>query len=97
MSEADYPLQVIEWDGPGEPTLEFIRGVAGVPGEAPIQQVKIERFFRAAPYGELLVLMNTLLSNSRVYEVGNINMPVYVVGLSPGGKWLGFSTRVVET
>jgi hypothetical protein len=97
MSEADYPLQVIKWDGPAEPTLEFIRSIAGVSSEAPVEQVKVERFFRAATYGELLLLMNTLLSNSRVYKVGSISMPVYVVGLSPGGKWLGYSTRVVET
>jgi hypothetical protein len=97
MSEADYPLQVIQWDGPGEPTFEFIRSVAGVSAEAPVQQIKVERFFRAAPYRELLLLMNTLLANPKVYKVGNINMPVYVVGLSPSGNWLGFSTRVVET
>ena len=37
------------------------------------------------------------LSDIEVYKIGEINMPVYVLGRSPAGRWLGLSTRVVET
>ena len=28
MSESDYPFELIQWDGPTEPTADFIRNVA---------------------------------------------------------------------
>ncbi|HEU4594594.1 MAG TPA: nuclease A inhibitor family protein [Pyrinomonadaceae bacterium] len=37
------------------------------------------------------------LTDLRIYRVGEINIPVYVLGKSPSGNWLGLSTRVVET
>jgi hypothetical protein len=32
-----------------------------------------------------------------VYRIGEVNMPVYIIGKSSSGSWLGLSTRVVET
>jgi Nuclease A inhibitor-like protein len=37
------------------------------------------------------------LTDIRVYRIGEINIPVYVLGRSGSGNWLGLSTRVVET
>ncbi|MDQ3743999.1 MAG: nuclease A inhibitor family protein [Acidobacteriota bacterium] len=42
-------------------------------------------------------LLEENLTDLKAYRVGLINIPVYVVGRSASGNWLGVSTRVVET
>ncbi len=37
------------------------------------------------------------LTDVKKYRVGAVNIPVYLVGRSPSGDWLGLSTRMVET
>jgi hypothetical protein len=50
--------------------------------------------------GSFHAVLQTLrgnLSDIRIYRVGEINIPVYVLGRAASGNWLGLSTRVVET
>ena len=112
MSESDYPFEVFTW-GAAEPTDEFLRGLTGEPADAQVETRTPEDFFRvsaseadwknvamlgsARSIQRVLFLLEQNLSDLRVYRVGVINIPVYVVGRSASGNWLGVSTRVVET
>ena len=112
MSESDYPLEVFDW-GQAAPTPEFLRGLDNSAPDAPIETRTAPEFFRAATsepdwkgaeelavakkFQTLLRLLEANLSDLKVFRVGTINIPVYVVGRSADGSWLGVSTRVVET
>jgi len=95
MSESDYPFELVRWDGPAEITPEFLLSVTGEPAEAPIEEREFDTFM--GRYPGLAQVLKVNLSDIKVYKVGRINIPVYVVGRSPQGNWLGVSTRVVET
>lgn len=111
VSEADYPLEPLRLEG--APDEARLRELAGAGADAPVATQSVEEFFRAATSepswkgGEELAaarrfqsvarLLRENLSDVRVYKVGEINMPAYVIGRGPGGGWLGLSTRVVET
>jgi len=96
MSESDYPFELIRWDRRTEITSEFIRSITGEPTDYPIQETDFDTFL-GGRYQKLAQLLKANLSNLKVYKVGRINMPVYIVGRSPEGSWLGLSTQVVET
>ena len=96
LSESDYPFELIRWDGCSEITPEFIRSITGEPTDCPIQETDVNTFL-SGRYQKLAQLLKANLLDLKVYKVGRINMPVYVVGRSPEGSWLGLSTRVVET
>lgn len=112
MSESDYPFEVFNW-GEAEPTDEFLRGLTGESPDAPVETRTVADFFRVAAseagwkneellaaasiYQKLLRLLAQNLTDLKVFRVGLINIPVYVVGRSASGNWLGVSTRVVET
>jgi hypothetical protein len=96
ISESDYPFELIRWDGSEEFTTDFLRNLTRELPEAPIQQIDLEAFLRGR-YQILGELLRVNLSSLKVYKVGKINLPVYIVGRSPEGNWLGLSTRVVET
>ena len=97
MSESDYPFELIQWEGPTEPTADFIRNVAGESEDSPVQKLEVRQFLSLGRYQRLLSALQHNLSDLRVYKVGRINMPVYVVGRNREGRWLGVATRVVET
>jgi len=110
MSESDHPFEPLRLAG--GPTPERLRALAGAEADA-VQTLSLEEFFRApasepswkegaelASARRFQALARALaenLSEARAYKVGRINMPVYVLGRSPLGNWLGLSTRVVET
>lgn len=52
---------------------------------------------RAASFEGVVRTLSENLRDIRVYRIGEINIPVYVLGRSSSGNWLGLSTRVVET
>jgi hypothetical protein len=113
MSESDYPLEVVRWQGLKEVTPEHLRGLTGEDSTAPVETVSPDDFFRVAAsepawkseaeratarkFQALLRLLEDRLEELTVYRVGTINIPVYVVGRTPAGEWMGVSTRVVET
>lgn len=96
--------------GPGHSRL---RELAGATADARVEVTTPEKFFAVAAgeqawkgeaelatarrFRRLLRVLETGLSDLRVYRVGEINVAVYVLGRSPSGGWLGLSTRVVET
>jgi hypothetical protein len=111
MSESDYPFEVVLWEA--EPTHDTLRALTGSDASAPVEERSAADFFRVAAseadwkgaqelasarrYQTLLRLLEENLTDLRVFRVGEINIPVYVVGRGPSGGWLGVSTRVVET
>lgn len=97
MSESDYPFELIQWEGQTEPTADFIRNVAGEAEDSPVEKLGAGQFLNSGRYQRLLLALQRELSDLRAYKVGRINMPVYVVGRSREGRWLGVATRVVET
>lgn len=113
MSESDYPVEPFHWEGLEEVTPEFLRGLTGHDLSAPVEELSPADFFRAAVsepewkgeaelatarrFQTLVRLLEENLEGLRVYRVGAINMPVYAVGRSPAGSWMGVKTRVVET
>jgi hypothetical protein len=113
MSESDYPFEVLRWDAVKEITTPYLRGLTEQSEEAPVEVENLEDFFgpaaaeadwkgaaeleTAKSYQALMRLLKDNLEDVRVYKVGKINIPVYIIGRSPGGSWLGLSTRVVET
>jgi hypothetical protein len=113
MSESDYPLEVVCWKNLTEVTPDYLRGLTDENDSAPVNTMSPAEFFRVATseaawkgeaelatarkFQALVRLLEDRLDGLTVYRVGRINIPVYVVGRSPSGSWLGVSTRVVET
>jgi hypothetical protein len=113
MSEADYPFSTFRWKGDIELTETYLREQAGSGADATVKVKTVDELFRVAVsepdwkgeaelafakrYQSLVRWLKKNLSDLRVYRVGEINIQVYMVGRSPGGNWLGISTRVVET
>ncbi len=113
MSESDYPFETLRWEGLSEITPQHLRETAGVDAETQITSQTVEDFFRVAmaeqswkgaqelaaakKYQALVRLLKENLEDLKAYRVGEINIPVFIVGKSKTGNWLGVSTRVVET
>lgn len=113
MSESDYPFETIYWKELPEVSPAFLRNLAGLQIDAPVETISLDDFFRVAAsdadwrsaesrqeavkYQNLVSYLKENLDNVKVYKLGRVNMPVYVVGQSKTGNWLGVSTRVVET
>ncbi len=56
-----------------------------------------EELDTAKRYQTLVRLLKENLTDLKVYRVGEINIPVHVIGRHATGSWMGVSTRVVET
>jgi len=113
MSESDYPLEVVRWKGVAELTSEALCALTGQEKTTRVEAVSAADFFRAATsepdwkgeeelktarrFQKLLRLLEENLKDLKAFRMGEIDMPVYVVGRAPSGNVLGVSTRVVET
>ncbi len=113
MSESDYPFEVFRWDGSVEVTPQFLRQISGQRPDAPVAVKSVDEFFSSAMpeaswkvdeematagrYKSLRQTLEENLADMRIYKLGEINMPVYIVGKSDAGSWIGLSTRAVET
>jgi hypothetical protein len=96
MSESDYPFEIVYWKGLSEISAQYLSGLTGQPADTPVVIVDVDEFFRGKMPGLERVLRDNL-EELKVYRVGRINIPVYIVGRTKAGNWLGVSTRVVET
>lgn len=113
MSESDYPFEILYLDGKDGLSYERLRELAGSPSNAPIETRSLEDFSRSTIYyagvkdgpearpvespESLFRLLKENLRELRVYRIGEINIPVYIIGQSAEGNWIGLSTRVIET
>ena len=98
MSESDYPFETVRWDGNVSLTPDYLCSISGKPEGSPIEESEVENFLSVSgQFQHLASLLKDRLSDLRVYKIGTINIPVYIVGRSAEGNWLGLSTRVVQT
>ncbi len=98
MSESDYPLEPIRWNGQIAITPEYLCSIGGLPADSPVEETDVETFFHMSEkFRNVTALLNKNLSGLKVYKVGLINIPVYIIGRSPEGNWLGLSTRLIQT
>jgi hypothetical protein len=113
MSESEYPFETVYWKGLPEVSAQHLRGLSGLGEDAPVATLSIDEFFGTATsdeawraeegrlaarrYRELVAALKENLKEMKVYRVGEVNIPVYIVGRAESGNWLGVSTRVVET
>ena len=113
MSEADYPFETVYWKELPEMNPKFLLSAAGLSDDVPVETVSVDHFFRIATseeswrsenerreakkYQNLVRILKDNLDELKVYRLGSINIPVYIVGRNKTGSWLGISTRVVET
>lgn len=98
MSESDYPFELIRWDGQIPITPEYLCRISDRPEGSPIQETDFDTFFKTSErFGKVAIVLKNNLSSLKVYQVGTINIPVYIVGRSKEGNWLGLSTRLIQT
>ncbi len=113
MSESDRPFELVRWEGTDEISSSHLRQLTCEAEDAPVTVQSLEEFFLNAAseedwhnaeqradakrYQELTRLLKENLTDLNVYRVGEISIPVYIVGKSASGSWLGLSTHVVET
>ena len=97
MSESDYPFELVKWGGSTEISPEFLRSLTNEPAQSRVEETSLEQFLATGPFEQLERFLRKHLTDLKVYKVGAINIPVYIVGKSPEGNWLGLSTRVVQT
>lgn len=112
-SEADYPLEVFEWDGALALTSDALLEHLDLPPETVVECVEFDRFFekamrdrdwyddaeraRAQQFRGLVDVLHQTLSDMQVFRIGRTEIDAYVVGRSPDGTWAGLHTRIVET
>jgi hypothetical protein len=113
MSEIDHPFEIVRLGEEPELNEQLLREFAKASADDPVEQRGVDEFFRPAVsepdwktteelalarrYQSLLRLLKDNLKEVRVYTVGKINMPVFILGKSAEGNWLGLKTRIVET
>jgi hypothetical protein len=103
-SETDAEVKAFAWPGgDGPPTEAVVRANAKVKKDTPVQQLPLIELARTIPEesrGDFLPLFGLIahhLSGTTVFKVGEVNMDVYIVGLTTDGQYAGVKTEVVET
>ena len=98
MSESDYPFELISWDGQTSITPDYLCQLSGKPNGSVVQASDLDTFFNAVgDFPRVVAVLRDNLAEIKVYKVGKIDIPVYVVGRSAAGNWLGVSTRLIQT
>ena len=97
MSESDYPFEVFKWDGQIEVNPRFLRTLTTETDETEIAEMPVEQLLAMGTYERLAKSLRDNLTDLKVYKVGTRSIPVYIIGKSPEGNWLGLSTRIVQT
>lgn len=99
MSEADHPFEVVALDGARDLTPERLRELMQSAADSPVTKQSVAEFFGAAAtnYADLVRLLNEHLTEAQVYRIGERNVGVLIAGRTSSGKFLGVTTRVVET
>jgi hypothetical protein len=98
MSESDYPFELIQWSGETPITSKYLCTVSDRPEGTQIEETDTKHFLgENERFRKLQAVIESNLADVKVYKVGAINIPVYIVGRSPEGQWLGVSTRLIQT
>jgi len=111
-SESDFPIKALRF-GVVEPTPEALLRDQGLSADQRVELSDVGSFFEglteapadasegdratAAKFSALRSLLETELSDLRVYRVGKTDISLFVLGRHSSGEWLGITTQVVET
>ena len=111
-SESDFPIEAFSY-GEQEPTPEALLARSGTAAKDTIEQVELASFFEglteaaedasendrksAERFRALVELIQTNLSDVRVYRLGQTDIEALVLGRHESGTWMGVRTNLVET
>jgi hypothetical protein len=101
-SETDAPLEPFCWAAANSIARDVV--VARHPKATPMQEISLQAFFGelegsedAGRFAGLRRLLESRLTDVRVYRLGTIRVDVYLVGRAPSGNFCGVYTVSVET
>jgi hypothetical protein len=110
-SESEYPFEVFVWKDV-ELTPQKILELTNCPPETSIEQVELDYFFRnvateedwqdriqrenVTKFQNLVQVIKDNLAEIRVYQMGSIEVNVYIVGKTKDGV-AGLTTKMIET
>ena len=113
MSETDAALEPFSWKKGTKTTPENILSKLKLPYSTPVSQLTIDDFFMSmltprdwhgdaekltvARFQNLVVDFKTMFETIEVFKIGEIKMPVLIVGTAKDGSIGGLKTLVVET
>jgi hypothetical protein len=113
MSESDYPLTYVGWDGQGAPTVDKLKTLLGVSPDTLVEEQSFSETMDglgeaydpsdpyiveyAARFRALRAVMEANLTDLTVIRVGEISVDVYFVGRSACGDLVGLETTSIET
>jgi hypothetical protein len=110
-SESEYPFEVFVWKDV-ELTPQKILELTNCPPETSIEQVELDYFFHnvateedwqdriqredVTKFKNLVQVLKDNLAEIRVYQIGSIEVNVYIVGKTKDGV-AGLTTKMIET
>ena len=113
MSESDYPLTVVSYEGQGAPTAAKLRQLTGTPSTALVEERSFDDLMDrlgevydpadpyaveyAARWNALRAVLEENLTDLTVIRIGEISIDVYIVGKSACGDLVGIKTTSIET
>ncbi|MEP6848808.1 MAG: nuclease A inhibitor family protein [Acidobacteriota bacterium] len=113
ISETDAAMEVFVGQKARRISREEILSQTGHGDFEPIEEISIEGFFRklttvrewynaqqvadAGRCGELKKLLQDSLTDIHVFQIGRIQIGIFVVGLDPSQNLVGIKTKAVET
>jgi hypothetical protein len=90
-----------------------LRSLVGNNSNATVEEVSVAEFFgdltqdqewhdaddkkTVSQYRNLLAVLNSNLTELKVFKIGEVKVDIYVVGRTTGGDWAGVKTKAVET
>lgn len=113
-SETDYPFEVVLWQGEDAPTVDELLEQTEHAQDSPVKTIELREFFSSAlqardwhgeeeqatvqQFHNLVELIEQTLSEVKIYQVGTIEIDVYIVGFDEqSSNWIILATKMVET
>jgi hypothetical protein len=101
-SESDVGFDLFQWGVAAGSARDQVK--AHTRAGRTMQEVSVDDFFaalkttdEAARFGELRRVMESCLSEVKVFRVGTIRVEIYLIGKTRAGQWAGVHTTSVET
>ena len=113
ISETDSPVLVFHGGAAGAVSREELLRVTGTPADAPVEEVGFKQLFekltahrdwhgdaerqRSERFRQIGEILESSLTDLKVFRVGRIRIDIYVVGMDQAGNLTGVMTKAVET
>lgn len=106
-SDADAPFEAFSWGkAAGNLDAEKVRRLAGADAKAPVKERTPADFFKnlteddaedADKFKNLQKVVGDQLSGVKVFRFGDVDVDIYMVGVTRDGNWAGLKTKAVES